>query len=402
MGGPNLDRIADEAGDLLRRNVDLWFPRCRAAIGFHQAFARNWSPIPEETRFLVFQGRMVWVAANAAEAIPERSEALLEMVDHGRRAMAELLLDAVHGGYWWSVDLSGRPIGNRPEVKIAYGLAFALYSLSAAARVVGDSDSRAEADAVFEFLERLHDSEHGGYHESALPDGTPLAKREPDARGTEFGPSGGASLKSQNTHLHLLEALLEYRRISRNPIAQARIDELVELFSGAMLADPGVHRPRFRSDWTPIEVRWEIGHDLEAAYLLLLASDSDRAELAARKLIEFNLEHGFDRRNGGCFAGSPRPGEAVDRTKVWWIQAEAINGLLFALRRFPDMSFRVEVELEELWDWFRGPQWDAQYGGFFARMDEGGHVLGDGAKADPWKACYHDMRALLNLVQALS
>jgi len=393
----DLDRIAEEAADLLGRNLDFWFPRGVAERGFHQNMARDGSLLPDETRFLVYQARMLWVAATASEAFPDRRDDFLGIVRHGRRELSQTLLDRANGGHWWITDLAGRPIGKRPELKLAYGLAFALYGLSAAARVCGTADSQTEADAAFAFLERMHDDENGGYFESAMPDGSPLAGFEPEALGPEFGPSGGAARKSQNTHLHLLEALLVYRRVCANPLVPERIEELVKLMTGPMFAAPGVHRAKFHGDWTPIDERWEIGHDLEAAFLLLLASQSDEARRTARSLIKFNLEHGFDVKSGGCFVGGPEPGVLGDRTKVWWVQSEAINGLISSFRSFPDLAYPIAVELDRLWTWFRDRQWDDRFGGFHARLDETGNILGDGAKAEPWKACYHDTRALINL-----
>ena len=55
-----------------------WYPRAvdREHGGFHQNFARDWSPRPDDSKFLVYQARMTWTAAAYAEfdkARPARS-----------------------------------------------------------------------------------------------------------------------------------------------------------------------------------------------------------------------------------------------------------------------------------------------------------------------------------------
>ena len=47
----------------------LWYPRAveREKGGFHQTFGRDWSALPDTNRFLVYQARMVWTAAEFAE-----------------------------------------------------------------------------------------------------------------------------------------------------------------------------------------------------------------------------------------------------------------------------------------------------------------------------------------------
>src|SRR3972149_8430759 len=39
-----------------------WYPRCldRASGGFHQGFAEDWSRLPADSKFIVFQARMTW------------------------------------------------------------------------------------------------------------------------------------------------------------------------------------------------------------------------------------------------------------------------------------------------------------------------------------------------------
>lgn len=386
--------IRTEAGERLTHLLDLWFPRCLAESGFHQAFARDWTREAENSRFLVYQSRLTWVAAKAAVALPDRFDEFTGYASHGIAALSGPLFDLENGGHFWVRGVDGGEFGALPDVKRTYGLAFALFALSAAARVLTDPATREMARDAFEFLENLHDNEFGGYFEAAEADGTPLAVTRPNLEGRAFGPSHGTSFKAQNTHLHVLEALLEFRQMAPNSQADRRVGELIDLFVSPFYAEPGVHRTRFTADWSPLDDRWEIGHDLEAAYLLLESSPEPKVREIALKLVRFNTVHGFDRDRGGFFDSGPHPGEVGDRTKVWWVQAEGLNALGAAVVHDPDVFQPI---LERQWAWFRDFQWDREHGGVFGRLDESGLVVGAGAKAEPWKACYHDVRALLNL-----
>src|SRR5947208_15693732 len=49
----------------------LWYPRSLDPDGaFHQTYARDWTAIRHEKRFLVYQSRMIWTAAAFAPHRP--------------------------------------------------------------------------------------------------------------------------------------------------------------------------------------------------------------------------------------------------------------------------------------------------------------------------------------------
>ncbi len=56
-----------------------WYPGAvdREYGGFHQNFARDWSPRPDDSKFLVYQSRMTWTAAAYAGFDKARREEFL-------------------------------------------------------------------------------------------------------------------------------------------------------------------------------------------------------------------------------------------------------------------------------------------------------------------------------------
>ncbi len=78
-----------------------WYPRAvdHQHGGFHQSFARDWSPRPDDSKFLVYQARMTWTAAAYAEFDKARREEFLGYARHGLNCLDTVMRDREHGGF---------------------------------------------------------------------------------------------------------------------------------------------------------------------------------------------------------------------------------------------------------------------------------------------------------------
>jgi mannose/cellobiose epimerase-like protein (N-acyl-D-glucosamine 2-epimerase family) len=103
---------------------------------------------------------------------------------------------------------------------------------------------------------------------------------------------------------------------------------------------------------------------------------------------------GLDVEKGGYFNKGVPEGRVLDREKVWWVQFEALPALvqLHLSRVLPDALTRLERTL----DWIESSQIDNEYGGVYWGVLPDGTLgaYGD-IKGDPWKASYHELRALI-------
>src|SRR4051794_14321571 len=161
----------------------LWYPRSLDPDGaFHQTYARDWSAIRDENRFLVYQSRMIWTAAAFARHSPAHREAFS---GHARRGVAYLdrsMRDGPSGGFHWVVGLDGKGSPALGDEKHVYGTAFALYAASAAYETTHDETALRVARDAFEWLERqAHDDQQGGYFEAISRDGKPVIAYDPSA-----------------------------------------------------------------------------------------------------------------------------------------------------------------------------------------------------------------------------
>ncbi len=370
--------------------IDHWFPRCiDPRGGFHQDFNRDWSPGPPAPHFVVFQARMTWVAATLAEERPEFHEVAAHGVEELKRFVEP------NGAVKWTSEAEQRHV---------YGASFVIYALAAACRASGSASALELAKRVFARMEsHLHDKEHGGYFEFTDSAGrreewrghSPSSQTvQADAIGTPY------AMKSQNSHLHILEAFTELALVWPDPLLRQRLAEVIDILQSNLLSPEGSLYGIALPDWTPQPWPVSYGHNIEAAHLLLSASEAlyGKATLetedAAARLCNHTLKHGMDWEQGGIFNSGTNEGPS-DRSKVWWVQGEALLG--FARTRTLAEVDQSECEraLLTTWNWIQQHQIDAEFGGWHDTIPPDGSAAGDGRKGHPWKAAYHDGRALL-------
>ena len=87
-----------------------WYPRAvdRERGGFHQTFARDWSPRPDHDTFLVYQARMTWTAAAFARYSPAHRDEFAGYARHGIAFLDTVMRDKELGGFHWMLDPQGR------------------------------------------------------------------------------------------------------------------------------------------------------------------------------------------------------------------------------------------------------------------------------------------------------
>ena len=125
-----------------------------------RTFARDWSPLPDENRFLVYQARMTWTAAAFAASSPRpHRDEYLGYARHGIEYLDRVMRD----GESRRVPLDPRPrrqvdprLGDEKHV---YGTAFVLYAASKVHEVTRDELALKVARDAFDWLEaHAHDA----------------------------------------------------------------------------------------------------------------------------------------------------------------------------------------------------------------------------------------------------
>lgn len=386
----------------LRKNIlPFWMEKSIDRV--NGGYTINFGPRGEAkgpgVKMIVTQARQVWLFSRLARAGYCGAECL-EAADHGYRFLRTKMWDTRYGGFYWQVDATGEE-KQKPN-KHLYGQSFALYAISEYALASGRRDVRDFAIEFFDLLEaRAHDRQYGGYREYFLPDWSPGDR---EATSYMSGEPGG---KLMNTHLHLLEALTTFYRATTLPLGRERLLELINIQSNTVVRKSiGACTDKYQRDWTPRldgeNARVSYGHDLENIWLLIdgceAAGVSSRPFLDLfRTLFDYALKYGYDAKGGG-FYDSGRFNQPADRlVKVWWAEAEAIVSALYMYRLTGERRY-FEV-YQKTYDLIEKHFVDWQNGEWHANLQPDGTVSGD--KAQPWKAGYHNGRAMIECIQLL-
>jgi cellobiose epimerase len=356
--------------------VDCWFPRCVDVRqgGFHQNFAFDWRQLPDTQRTIVFQSRMTWLSALAG---------LVETATHGVDYLQKHFWDQEHGGYFWSVLPNGEVVDSE---KHSYGQAFAIFALCQCGRLT-------EADWAFQWFD-LHarDNVRGGYFETLWSSGEPkiACESEADSIGTPYG------LKSMNTHLHILEALIELYRHRRDATVRKRLCEVFGLLRDRFVSPEGKLWYYLTLDWVVASTVESYGHALETAFLLIEAAEILEIEVdatwdLAKKMVDHCLRVGWDFQFSGFHYEGHHEQKPSLIYKEWWTQAEAFNVLRIFANRFGEP---YQSLMQKQWQFIHDFQIDHQHSGWRGRVSADGTADESQDKSDAWTESYHQARAI--------
>jgi mannobiose 2-epimerase len=404
---------AMEARQRLAAELDayLWkhvlaprFPRCvdEEHGGFHTNYARDWSPLDDRSRFVVYEARATWTAATVARLRPETRAEYLPYVRHGVRYLADVMWNREHGGFHTFVDLAGRPVqGDALPSRPVYGQAFAVYGLAAAHAATGDAEPLELARRGWRWIEDHYRDDLGpGYRSGVKPDGTPFPVPREEGIEARQSIEGPAHHRTMNDHIHLLEAYAELLRSWPDPELRKRTEELLAFVRDRIFTEPGCLYLALRPDGRVVPAPVSFGHDVETAFLMIEAEDalgrapSPATLRSARMLVDHALARGFDPVRGQLFESGSAYGPPVDRSIEWWAQFEAWNAFFLMHELYGKETGRYWDAATRAWALTRDAFADKEHPGVCPRMDERGEVH-CGTKSHAWFVSYHTARALL-------
>jgi mannobiose 2-epimerase len=380
------------------------FPRCvdKEHGGFHVNYARDWSPLADPSRFVVYEARVVWTAAAVARLRPPARDEYLGYVRHGVRYLADVLWDREHGGFHTFVDLAGREAqGFGPPSRPVYGQAFAVYGLAAAHAATGDAEPLELAKRGWRWIEdHYRDGLGPGYASAVKPDGQQFPLPKDEGRAAHASIEGPAHHRTMNDHIHLLEAYAELLRSWPDPVLRQRTEELLAFVRDRMVVEPGCLYIALWPDGRVVPAPVSFGHDVETAFLMVEAEEALGREpsaatlRAARMLVDQALAHGYDPARGQLFESGSAYGRPLDRSIEWWGQFEAFHAFQLMDELFGREDDRYRTAFGKAWALARDAFADKEHPGVCPRMDERGEVHCE-SKSHMWFVSYHTARALL-------
>ncbi|MEN1785210.1 MAG: AGE family epimerase/isomerase [Bacteroidota bacterium] len=342
----------------------------------------------------ILSSRLLWTFAKACNFYEDRSYdgPCLRAFEY----LYDNFKDPYYGGLYWEVDFEGQPVDKRKQV---YAQAFAIYALSEYYKYSKNPDAAVWANNLFDLIETYsRDQKTGGYWE---------------AFNEKWGPSEDMRLsekdlnapKTANTHLHILEAYTTYYEVNRSKRVRDAIQYLIELFLKEFFDGNNHLKLFFSKDWKSLSHEISYGHDIEAAWLLLVAArtieDDDLIESTEECLKEVAktfINEALD-KDFGVINAKDAETNKTDPDRHWWAQAEAIVGLLYNWTITNDSNyFRIS---EQIWAFIATFIIDRKNGEWFFRVDRAGTPYGSENKIGPWKCPYHNTRALMEAIDLL-
>jgi len=375
-------------GDLRQNILTFWMQHSKSPSGtFHGSVTNELQIDPSAERGSLLTSRILWTFSSAYEHYSH--EPYLEMAHYAYDDLMRYYVDEEYGGFCWSVTADGSICQSRKHV---YGQAFVIYALTAYYRITNREAVLKQAIALFNMLEeKAWEPVHGGYLEAYSRDWSPME----DYR---LGYDDQNAPKSQNTHLHIMEAYTALLGVWPDPELKIAHRRLMDIMLDKILDKTHPHLGLFfAEDWRCWDAgAASYGHDIEAAWLMDEAAKAqDDPELTKRirsvaiEIADSVLREGIDTDGAIMYEGHVDQG-LTNSDKEWWPQVEAVMGFIAVFEMTGEEKYLKTAF--RLWDFCEARLIDKTYGGWIRGTDREGNVLVNEDKISFWKCPYHNGR----------
>ena len=364
--------------------------------GFYGEVGADNLPVKNASKGIILNSRILWFFSEVALEIdnPEYRKAAKRAYEY----IVKFFLDTTHGGVYWELDAQGNAINTKKQV---YAQAFTIYALSAYYKLTNDEHALAHALNCFELLEnKTIDRERDGYLEAFTRTWGNLDDLRLSEKDLNFP-------KSQNTHLHILEAYTTLNQIHSTPAISAALRYNIELFDKYMIDKNTFHLRMFMDhDWKDFSPGYTYGHDIEASWLIAkgLESLNDNNYTQALmptliKIAETTLTEGVG-AHGHVIDAYDFASKMQLPDIVWWVQAEALVGFLFAYSESKEYKYLNAAQ--NMWDFIKKYQIDHKNGEWFWLSTLDKPQTDSYYKVGFWKCPYHNGRAMMEATRYLN
>lgn len=342
---------------------------------------------PEAERGCILNSRILWFFSEAYIALGDPS--LLSEADHAYE-MLKKMTDPANGGVFWAINPDGSVFD---PTKHTYNQAFAIYALSAYYRASGLDEPLKLAYELYDTVQtRCFDGD--GYLEAFTADWRPESNEKLSENGVE-------AKRTMNTLLHVLEGYTGLYEADRSEKVRDSLMFIIDVFE-KKIYNPKKRRQEvfFDMDYRTLIDLHSFGHDIETSWLmdhtLRILDDPKLTEKIRPLLLEMAdntyktafTDHGFcnESENG-----------RIDRTRIWWVQAEALLGFLNAYELTGEERYKTAVLTQ--WRYIRDFVVDRRPGSeWFWSVHENGTPT-DKPIVEPWKCPYHNGRMCLEILR---
>ncbi len=391
------DWSAQVEAELTKNILPFWVSRVmdRERGGFYGAISNDLVVDRNVRRGVLLSSRILWTFSAAYKRY--RRPEFLAMAYHAYDDLKTNFVDQDYGGLFWEIEADGTVSNERKQV---YGQAFGIYGLVEFYRATNELPALGKSVDIFTLVDHHgHDSLHGGYLEA-------LTRRWQPEQDVRLSARDRNEPKSMNTHLHLMEALTNLRRVWPDERVTSRHRELIELMMRRIVDPQTAHMTLFFDEaWQPRSTEISYGHDIEASWLLVEAAEVDgdpaliqEAKALALRMAQAVYEQALDTDGGLMYEAGPHGW--IDDSKEWWPQAEAVVGFLNAYQISGQPHF-LNAALKS-WAFIQQHLIDRQHGEWFRGVLRDGTLKANELKVSFWKCPYHNGRMCMEVIDRLA
>lgn len=339
---------------------------------------------------VILNSRILWFFSNSFLTL--RNEDDLRYADHAFDFLVNVCVDREYGGVYWSVTNDGIPLDT---TKHTYCQAFAVYALSSYYDATGNEQALKLAYEIYDVMEQKCRDEIG-YLEAFKRDFTPESNEK-------LSLNGVIAHRTMNTLLHVFEAYTELYRVDRNGEVRKSIEHILDIMCNKVYNDEKKRLEVFFDyNMNSIIDLHSYGHDIETAWLvdrgLAVLGDQELSVKVGR--ITAALEekiYDVAYTNQGLLYENER-GE-IDKTRVWWVQNEAVIGFVNAYQKDKSKTKYLEAA-KSIWDFSKEKMIDKRPNSeWIYELDENLEPNTSREMAGPWKCPYHNGRMCFEIIR---
>ena len=379
----------ETSNELMNHIMPFWNKLKDERGGFYGYMDFDLNLDKDAEKGVILNSRIMWFYSNIYLTM-KNAESLL-YAKHAYDFLKEHCVDKTYGGVYWTLNADGSPCD---DMKHTYNQAFAIYGLASYYDATGDNDALALAYELYQVVEEKCVDEYG--YLEAFDRQWELIDND------KLSEDGYSASKTMNTLLHVIEAYTELYRVDKNKEIGAKLRKALEI------CKEKVYNPKdemldvfFDEKMNSIADIYSYGHDIEASWLIDRAckvlEDKDLTDEFSKLtmiIADHSIEAAFE---NGAMNNQYCRGE-IDKRRVWWVQAEAIVGLINAYQKSGEQKY-LDTAVE-IWEYIKEHLIDKREGSeWFSNLDENGEPTSKEPIVEPWKCPYHNGRMCMEVLK---
>lgn len=357
--------------------------------GFYGKVSSNHKVFKDYPKGSIVNSRILWAFSASFNRYKEPN--YLHFADHAFNFLNNIFLDKEFGGLFLTVDHTGTPIDKR---KLINSISYALYALVEYYIATNNNEVRNLTISFFNLLESKKDS--NGFYQEEFDE---KWVKKPNEFLDRFELHAEFSL---NNYLHILEAYTHLYTIWQEKLLLNQIEKLLSIFETKLFnKTSNFFDEFFDKNWISLTNLINFGHNIEGSWLLSRALETTGLE--NQNIIKIIERICKNVKKEAFYKKSiilEKHNNNYNRTRMWWVQTEAIIGFLNAYQLFKDESFLNVAE--SIWEFVKDKIIDKNVNGeWYAGLSDNMEVIFEYNIVDQWKGPYHNTRMCLEVVNLL-